>query len=223
MVSSPKLAKEVLSTYDLTFADRPHNITAKVVVYHSTDIIFSPYDDYWRQLRKLCTKELLSPKKVKSFQSLREEESWNLVQDIRSSMSGRPINLSHIVFSRVALIVSSAAFGKGVNDPTEFTDLIKKISMEMGGFDVADIFPSRKIIRNLSGKKARLAKLHNAVENVVNKIFAETQSNQSNTSEESLLDVLLRLKDGIEFPLTLDNIKAIILVNLSLALFIFPL
>ncbi|KAL7597743.1 hypothetical protein Lser_V15G22507 [Lactuca serriola] len=211
VVSSPKLAKEVLTAYDLTFADRPHNLTAEVVVYHSTDIIFSPYGEYWRQLRRLCTTELLSVKKVKSFRSLREEESWYLVQDIRSSGSERPINLSYIIFSRMAVIISRAAFGKGLKDPTEFIDLIKRIVTEMGGFDVADIFPSKTFIHHLSGKRSSLAKIHNRVENVVNKILAESLSNRSNTSEESLLDILLRLKDGNEFPLTIDNVKAVIL------------
>ncbi|KAI3690638.1 hypothetical protein L2E82_48794 [Cichorium intybus] len=211
VVSSPKLAQEVLTNHDLTFADRPINLTAEVVVYHSSDIVFSPYGEYWRQLRKLCTLELLSAKKVKSFQSLREDECWNLVQEIRSSGSGRPINISRRVFGTIALIVSKAAFGKGVKDLTEFTDLIKKILTEMGGFDMSDVFPSKTFIHHLSGKKARLAKIHNNVDNILNKIFSETLKNRSNTSEESLLDILLRLKDNSEFPLTVDNIKAVLL------------
>ncbi|CAH1427677.1 unnamed protein product [Lactuca virosa] len=211
VVSSPKLAKEVLTNYDLTFADRPENLTAEVVVYHSTDIVFSPYGEYWRQLRKLCTIELLSAKKVKSFHSLREEECWNLVQDIQSSGPGRPIDLSHRIFSRIALIVSRAAFGEGLKDPILFSDLMRKTLTEMGGFDVADIFPSKKFIHHLSGKRARLAKIRKAVENIVNKVFSETLKKQCNTSHESFLDILLRVKDNTEFPLTIDNIKAVLL------------
>ncbi|KAI3690622.1 hypothetical protein L2E82_48763 [Cichorium intybus] len=211
VVSCPKLAKQVFTTYDLTFSDRAENFTAEVVAYHRTDIVFSPYGEYWRQLRKLCTLELLSAKRVKSFQSLREEECWNFVQDIRSSGSGTPINVSHCIYSRTGIVVSRAAFGKGLKDTTEFTGITKKMFTELGGFDVIDIFPSKKYIHLLSSKRARVAKLRNAYENVVSKIFAENLSNRSNTSEESLLDVLLRLKDGTEFPLTVDNVKAVIL------------
>ncbi|KAI3505782.1 hypothetical protein L1887_28028 [Cichorium endivia] len=211
VVSSPKLAQEVFTNHDLTFADRPINLTADVVSYHCSDIIFSPYGEYWRKLRKLCTVELLSAKKVKSFQSLREEECWNLVQEIRSSESGRPINISGRVFGTTAVIVSKAAFGKGLKDLTEFTDLIKKISTEMGGFDVSSVFPSKTFIHHLSGKRARLAKIHNNIDNKLNEIFSEALKNRSNPSEECLLDILLRLKDDSEFPLTLDNIKAVLL------------
>ncbi|KAI3505779.1 hypothetical protein L1887_28021 [Cichorium endivia] len=131
-------------------------------------------------------------------------------EEIRSSGSGRRINVSHCIYSRVAIIISRAAFGKRLKDTTEFTSITKKMFIEMGGFDLIDIFPSKKFIHLLSSKRTRLAKLHNAYENVVSKIFAESLSNSSNTSEESLLDILLRLKDGTEFPLTADNVKAII-------------
>ncbi|KAI3505781.1 hypothetical protein L1887_28024 [Cichorium endivia] len=111
----------------------------------------------------------------------------------------------------IAVIVSKAAFGKGLNDVTEFTDLIKKVLKEMGGFDVSDVFPSKTFIHHLSGKRVRLAKIHNNLDNILNKIFSEAQKNRSNTSEESLLDILLRLKHDPEFPLTVDNIKAVLL------------
>ncbi|CAI9284657.1 unnamed protein product [Lactuca saligna] len=55
----------------------------------ATDIIFSPYGEYWRQLRRLCTMELLSAKKVKSFPSLREEESWMCLELVRTLLNGK--------------------------------------------------------------------------------------------------------------------------------------
>nr|GEW18684.1 amorpha-4,11-diene C-12 oxidase [Tanacetum cinerariifolium] len=174
VVSSPKWAKEILTTYDITFANRPETLTGEIVAYHNTDIVLAPYGEYWRQLRKLCTLELLSVKKVKSFQSLREEECWNLVQEIKASGSGRPVNLSENIFKLIATILSRAAFGKGIRDQKEFTEIVKEILRQTGGFDVADIFPSKKFLHHLSGKRARL-------------------------------------KDSAEFPLTADNVKAIIL------------
>lgn len=53
---------------------------------------FAPYGNYWRQLRKLCISELLSPKRVQSFRRIREEETDQLVLSI-SSTSGL-INLT---------------------------------------------------------------------------------------------------------------------------------
>ncbi|CAI9299075.1 germacrene A hydroxylase [Lactuca sativa] len=211
VVSSPKWAKEILTTYDITFANRPETLTGEIIAYHNTDIVLAPYGEYWRQLRKLCTLELLSVKKVKSFQSIREEECWNLVKEVKESGSGKPINLSESIFKMIATILSRAAFGKGIKDQREFTEIVKEILRQTGGFDVADIFPSKKFLHHLSGKRARLTSIHKKLDNLINNIVAEHHVSTSSKANETLLDVLLRLKDSAEFPLTADNVKAIIL------------
>nr|BAM68816.1 putative cytochrome P450 monooxygenase CYP71AV1 [Artemisia schmidtiana] len=211
VVSSPKWAKEILTTHDITFATRPDTLTGEIIAYHNTDIIFAPYGEYWRQVRKLCTLELLSAKKVKSYKSLREEECWNLVQEIKASGSGRPVNLSENIFKLIATILCRAAFGKGIKDQKAFTENMKEMSKETGGFDVADIFPSKKFLHHLSGKRARLTSIHKKLDNVINNVVAEHTVKASSKTEETLLDVLLRLKDSAEFQLTADNVKAIIM------------
>nr|BAM68818.1 putative cytochrome P450 monooxygenase CYP71AV1 [Artemisia chamaemelifolia] len=211
VVSSPKWAKEILTTYDIIFANRPETLTGEIVVYHNTDIVLAPYGEYWRQLRKLCTLELLSAKKVKSYQSLREEECWNLVQEIKASGSGIPVNLSENIFKLVATILSRAVFGKRIKDHKEFTELVEEMLKELGGFDVADIFPSKKFLHHISGKRSRLTSIHKKLDNLINNLVAEHTVKASSTTKETLLDVLLRLKDSVEFPLTADNVKAIIL------------
>ncbi|XP_076914296.1 germacrene A hydroxylase [Bidens hawaiensis] len=210
VVSSPKWAKEILTTYDIPFANRPETLTGEIIAYHNTDIVLAPYGEYWRQLRKLCTLELLSVKKVKSFQSLREEECWNLVQEIKDSGSGTMFNLTEGIFKVIATVMSRAAFGRGIKDQKEFTEIVKEILRETGGFDVADIFPSKKFLHHLSGKRVRLTSIHNKLSSLINNLISE-HANNVGKSNETLLDVLLRLKDSEEFPLTIDNIKAVIL------------
>ncbi|KAK7387679.1 hypothetical protein VNO78_22469 [Psophocarpus tetragonolobus] len=68
VVSSPDMAKEIMKTYDLNFV----LLCSQILVYGSTDIAFAPYGDYWRQLRKICTLELLSAKRVHSFSFIRD-------------------------------------------------------------------------------------------------------------------------------------------------------
>ncbi|CAN1836360.1 Desmethyl-deoxy-podophyllotoxin synthase [Linum perenne] len=67
IVSSPELAKEFLHTNDLNFATRPYLPSAYTILYQGRDIAFGPYTEYWRQMRKICAQELLSPKRVKSL------------------------------------------------------------------------------------------------------------------------------------------------------------
>ncbi|GAY47671.1 hypothetical protein CUMW_106100 [Citrus unshiu] len=80
VVSSQEIAKEVLKTHDLVFAQRPLLVSAKFTSYDYTNIGLAPYGSYWRQLRRICTMELLSTKRVQSFRSIREEEVSNLIK-----------------------------------------------------------------------------------------------------------------------------------------------
>ncbi|KAF5741599.1 hypothetical protein HS088_TW10G00603 [Tripterygium wilfordii] len=74
VVSSAEYAKEVMKTHDVVFASRPQIHSLRVMTYGYKNISFSPYGGYWRQLRRICAQELLSVKRVQSYQSIREQE-----------------------------------------------------------------------------------------------------------------------------------------------------
>lgn len=48
VVSSSKLAKEVLKTQDLVFCSRPSLIGQQKLSYNGHDLGFAPYNDYWK-------------------------------------------------------------------------------------------------------------------------------------------------------------------------------
>lgn len=74
VVSSPEMAKHFLKTHDLVFASRPATAAGKYLVYNFKNVALAPYGDYWRQMRKICVLELLTSRRIESFQSVREEE-----------------------------------------------------------------------------------------------------------------------------------------------------
>ncbi|XP_057416883.1 cytochrome P450 71D8-like [Lotus japonicus] len=211
VVSSPDMAKEIMHTHDLTFAQRPELLCSKILVYDSGDIIFAPYGDYWRQMRKLCKIELLSAKRVQSFSFIREGEVAKLIESIKlSASSGSPINLTKKTFSLISTFVSRAVFGKKSECEDELISLLKKGVELSGGFDIADLFPSRKGIHFITGMKSKLEHMHKELDKILENIINEHQSNQD--KGETLVDVLLGIQqnEDLEFPITNDNIKAVI-------------
>ncbi|KAM7501065.1 hypothetical protein LguiA_025479 [Lonicera macranthoides] len=220
VISSPRVAKEVLKRHDLAFADRPGLLATEIVMYNNTDIAFAPYGDYWRQMRKMCTLELLTVKKVRSFAFIREEEVWRLLESIKSSSSSRsPINLREKITSLTSSIVSRAAFGSRCKDQDAMIKVIEVAISLGGGFDVADLFPSVKILHVISGTKPKLEKLHREMDQILNNIIDDHRNKLASPKKgeeddyEDLLDILLRLKESgnLEFPITANNIKAVIL------------
>ncbi|KAK5844917.1 hypothetical protein PVK06_001063 [Gossypium arboreum] len=93
VVSSPETAREVMKTHDTNFANRPFLLVAEIILYNFSDIGFAPYGGHWRQLRKVCTLELLSTKREQSFRSIREEQISSLKEFVEALGSFSIIDL----------------------------------------------------------------------------------------------------------------------------------
>ncbi|KAK8468531.1 hypothetical protein PHAVU_006G054500 [Phaseolus vulgaris] len=217
VISTPECAKEVMKTHDINFATRPKLPTVDVFSYNCTDIAFSPYGYYWRQLRKICTLELLSLKRVNSFQPIREDELSNLVKWIDSE-KGSPINLTQALLSSIYTIISRSAFGKKYKDQENFITVVKKSMKVAGGFDIGDLFPSATWLQHVTGMRPELERLHQQTDHIMENIINEHKEAKSKAKDherepEDLVDVLIQYEDGSkqDFSLTRTNIKAIIL------------
>nr|AZI95575.1 putative germacrene A oxidase [Cichorium endivia] len=217
VVSSPETAKEVMKTHDVNFADRPYLFASSVICNGATNLTFAPYGDYWRRVRKICSMELLSPMRVQSFTSTREQEVSNFIKSI-SQHVGSPVDLSERIFSLTYGITARVAFGKKCKDQESFIALVKEASAAAAGFNVSDLYPSSTILPLLTGFKAKLEKIRERFEDIIDNIIEEHQAKKVDNNvdadvDEDLVDVLLRFQENgdAEFPLSIANIKAVIL------------
>lgn len=223
VVSSSNLAKEVMKTHDVVFANRPKLLSPQILAYGFKDIVFSPYGDYWRQMRKICVLELLSAKRVQSFSYIREDEAKKFIQSIKLC-AGSPINLTSRVFSVINSIISRAAFGDKSEHQEEFVILIRKAIAISGGLELDDLFPSMKILHMLTGMRAKFEKIHKSVDQILDNVVRNHQEKGSKGKEdikneaerEDLVDVLLRVQQSgsLDVQLTINNIKAVIWVSI---------
>ncbi|KAF5936519.1 hypothetical protein HYC85_027648 [Camellia sinensis] len=201
VVSSPRQAKMVMTTHDLALANRPRLLVAETLLYCS-DIGFSPYGGYLRQMRKICTEELLSASKVRYFRGIRENEVSDLIEYVKLS-SGVPVNLSEKLHDLTR---------KKCRDQEVLMELMKDTTSLAGGFDLADLLPSIKLLHVVSGMKPKLMKMHKKIDDVLESIITERRmasTEESEQREEDLLDVLLRLEKtgGLQFPITDETLK----------------
>lgn len=224
VVSSPEYAKEVTTTHDLIFASRPHVPAAKILSYNYTDIAFAPYGPYWRQLRKICVMELLSPKRVQSFRPVREDEVSNLINWI-ASKAGSEINLTEKIFILMCTITSRAAFGNKTKDIELFQVVIAEATKMFAGSNIADMFPSITFLQSVTGLKAKIERMHQKTDRILTNIIDEHKVRRASGKSqkvEDLVDVLLNLQESgnLESPMTGENVKAVIMVSV---LFFFSL
>ncbi|XP_058782208.1 cytochrome P450 71D10-like [Vicia villosa] len=216
VVSSPEIAKQIMKTHDTKFSNRPHLVAADIITYGTKGITFSPYGSYWRQMRKICTFELLTPKRVESFRSIREHEVSNIMEKIRLN-EGSSINLTKKIGLFSYGLTSRIALGAKSEDQEAFMVAMKDVLKLIGGFSVADLFPSFKVLHGLTGIRTKSEKVHREIDRILEKILGyhkvdtilETKVINEKDGED-LVGVLLRLQkeNNLEHPLSDSVIKA---------------
>ncbi|KAL3728852.1 hypothetical protein ACJRO7_033439 [Eucalyptus globulus] len=223
VISSADMVKEILGKNELAFAQRPEIAAVEVMSYENSSFVFSPYGEYWKEMRKICMLELLSMKRVLSFRSIREEECWNMIKTIQSSQ-GKPANLSKIVLNLINDVTSRAAFGEKCKYRDEFLSFLEEVTLLAGGFELPDLFPSIWFLRYLSRMKPALERLHKKIDVILDHIVAEHEeklkgnggNNEEKNAREDLVDVLLNLQKSSE---TNYFIKPHVIKNIVMELF----
>ena len=107
---------------------------------------------------------------------------------------------------------------------------VEEASIIVGGFNLDDLYPSKKLLQVISPMRAKSEKfvkiIDNALENNINEHMPDSETKGSSGDGEQeiedLVDVLLRVqKSGsLEIPITTDHIKAVISVSIYLIDFV---
>ncbi|KAK9062092.1 hypothetical protein SSX86_019277 [Deinandra increscens subsp. villosa] len=215
IISSPALAKQALKTHDLALATRPTSLASRILFYNNTNIAFTPYGDYWRQLRKICSLQLLSAKKVRSFGPILRNEFEGFVKLLSE---GEAINVHEKVSEMVNNVVCVSSFGDNCRQRRELLEIVDRFGKELSGFYLADLFPDYEFVSVILGRKSRLLKLRRSFDEILDEILEDRRRRGSDgdgdgevSDDEDILEVLLRIKEegGFGFAFTNDNIKAI--------------
>ncbi|XP_059657764.1 tryptamine 5-hydroxylase-like [Cornus florida] len=217
VISSAQLARLVLRNHDQVFGTRPRDlVAAKYLSFGCTDITFSPSGPYWRQARKICAAELLSQKRVNSFELVRDEEVNRLVSTVLTR-SGSEVDMRELLFTLSNNTVCRVAFGKPLIDDSErknheLMDMLTETQALLAGFFMGDLFPKWDWVNSVSGLKRRLKNNMDDLSRVVDEIVKEHVKKRE-TSKKDFVDVLLckqKEDDDLEVPITDDGIKAIL-------------
>ncbi|KAF7028041.1 hypothetical protein CFC21_040019 [Triticum aestivum] len=225
VATSPDAAREIIKTHDVAFASRPLSPTMHLFLRGSEGLVFAPYGDGWRQLRKICTLELLSNRRVHSFRAVRAEVLGRLLRSVASSASASAsVNLTRGLASFVADSSLQAMVGRLRSDDrdTLFTLLREGLKI-VPGMTLPDLFPSSRLAMLLSRVPARIDHRNKRMAAFMDSVIQQHRDKKRSAAcadggeehAEDLLDVLLRLQDDMDsqYPFTTENIKLVIIVS----------
>ncbi|GFP92123.1 cytochrome p450 cyp736a12 [Phtheirospermum japonicum] len=219
IVSSPAISELILKTHDLVFASRPGSQANKHVGYGQRNLIFGKYGPYWRDMRKLCTLELLSNLRISQFQAMRRAELGILVSSLkRAANNGETVDLSARISGLSGDMNCLMIFGKKYADSDlderGFKGVIAE-TMEIGAkFNLADYFPYIEVL-DLQGMNRRMKELSRIFDGFLEKIIDEHVQNKKagkNDGTEDFVDTMMSIMESGEAGFEFDrrNVKAVL-------------
>ncbi|XP_040384353.1 ent-isokaurene C2/C3-hydroxylase-like [Oryza brachyantha] len=222
VVSSPEAAEEVLKNQDIRFADRFVSATIEMLTFGGNDLAFARYGERWRVLKKLCTQELLTAARVRSFRRIREEEAARLVRDLAASAAaGEAVDLGDRIAKLVNDIMVRCCVGGRTRYRDEFLDALRTALDQTTWLTFADIFPSSKLAQTLGTAPRKALACRKRMERILEQIIQERMETMDNGGDgveatpprsECFLDVLLRFQKEGETPIPITSELIVVLL-----------
>ncbi|TKY63160.1 cytochrome P450 family 71 protein [Spatholobus suberectus] len=211
VVSSPKLAKEVMKTHDHEICGRPSLTSSMKFSYNGLDMAFSPYRDYWRHTKKFSIIHFLSLKRVLTFSSIRKHEVTLLMEKITKHAScSKVTNLHESLTCLTSAIVCRTALGRRHEEEgierSMFHGLLKEAQELMISNFYTDYIPFvGRVVDKLNGLMGRLEKLFKEWDGFYQNVIDEhlDPERKKLADEEDLIDAFLQLKNDRSFSMDL--------------------
>lgn len=205
ITSEPETAKELLNSS--AFADRPVKESAYELLFHRA-MGFAPFGDYWRELRRISSTHLFSPKRISGFRESRQKIGQNIVGEIKNAMEGSgEVQIKKILHFGSLNNVMSSVFGKTYNfsdsnlkESNELEHLVSEGYELLGIFNWSDHFLGMRWL-DLQGVRKRCRSLVGKVNVFVGKIINDHKSKSSlhenqkrSINDGDFVDVLLGIQ-----------------------------
>ncbi|CAH8276801.1 unnamed protein product [Arabidopsis lyrata] len=219
VISSAELAKELLKTQDVNFADRPPHRGHEFISYGRRDMALNHYTPYYREIRKMGMNHLFSPTRVATFKHVREEEARRMMDKInKAADKSEVVDISELMLTFTNSVVCRQAFGKKYNEDGEemkrFIKILYGTQSVLGKIFFSDFFPYCGFLDDLSGLTAYMKECFERQDTYIQEVVNETLDPKRVKPEtESMIDLLMEIFKEQPFAseFTVDNVKAVIL------------
>ncbi|KAH0997259.1 hypothetical protein GBA52_021123 [Prunus armeniaca] len=206
VVSSPDLAKEFLSTHELSFISRAQSLAIESMTYNAS-LAFAPYGPYWKFIKKLTVNELLGNRSINNLVSIRTQEYLRLLRFLaKKAESGEAVNLTeefpklwiNVILQMIVGNRGLSAKGRAVL-VEEAGLVVRQATRLFGEVSLCDFFWVCKKL-DLGGFVKRIEETHRRLDVLVEKVIREREElrKKERMEEEEVKDFLDTLLDMLE-------------------------
>ncbi|KAK6918471.1 Cytochrome P450 [Dillenia turbinata] len=216
--SSSDVAEEVLKKHDKNFANRTIFDAAHALDHHKRSIAWQPADAHWRFLRKICSTEIFTVKRLEASQGLRQRKVQELLDHVlECSQTGRAVHIAQAGFTTSLNFISNTIFSMDLAHydskmSHEFMGLVRGLFEVIVKPNLADYFP---ILRFLDPQGIRrqvefyMEKLMAILNDIVNK-RVESDGHGDN---DDMLNTLIKLHRENESEFSRKDLNVLLLFH----------
>lgn len=218
---SPDAAQAFLKTLDHNFLNRPRISGATHLGYNAQDLVFANYGPKWKLLRKLTYQHMLGGKALNDWAHVRTREIKHVLRAMNEcATKGELVEVSDLLSCAITNMVSQVVLSRRIfsnkgSESKEFKDMVVEF-MTISGVNIGDFVPCIAWM-DLHGVVGKMKRLHKRFDVFLIKIIEEhVKSSHERKGNPDFLDIVMANgEDPNGERLTLCNIKALLLVNVS--------
>ncbi|XP_057832661.2 cytochrome P450 81Q32 [Cryptomeria japonica] len=199
VISSSALAKECLTVNDKSFASRPSLAQGQYLGYNNYIMGWAPYGRYWRNARKICVLEILTPKRIQDFGTKRRQEIYQAVNSLFQQAQLQSIVNMRSVLARLTfnilmtMIIDEKYFGEESGISVDLIiHLIEEFFVLNGVINIGDYIPWLKWF-DLQGYEKAMKNVHKNLDLYMQRIVEKHREKGLKDEEEmdDFIDVLI--------------------------------
>ncbi|CAI9775429.1 unnamed protein product [Fraxinus pennsylvanica] len=210
VVSSPSSAEECLHKNDIIFANRPNLIAGKHIGNDYTTVVWSPYGDHWRNLRKISSIELLSTHRLEMLQSVRTDEIKDMIKtlhrysDARQTVDMKTAFYDMMMNVMMRMIAGKKYYGENVEDikmAKRFREIVHDTPRIVGATRIQDFLPVLRWL-GAGGAEKRLVMLQKKRDMFMQELVEQCKKGMVSTAagevgrkDNTMIEVLLKLQE----------------------------
>ncbi|GFP81801.1 cytochrome p450 93a3 [Phtheirospermum japonicum] len=216
VITSPDLIKQVVRDHDTVFANHDPTV-AGLVATGGLDILNSPYGPYWRSLRKLFVREMMSNSSLEASYALRKGEVRRAVGNVRRRV-GSAVDVGELIFVTELNVILSLLWGGTIRGDderdrmgAEFREKVEKFVELLGKANVSDVFPILARF-DLQGVAKEMRGVLPSVDEILDSVIRvrfEGEQDAAGRRGKDFVQILLDLKE--EQAMDLTRIKALLM------------
>ncbi|KAL1354642.1 isoflavone 2'-hydroxylase [Arachis hypogaea] len=220
VVSSASLAEECFTKNDIVLANRFRSAKTKHLTYNNTVVITSPYGDHWRNLRRICSLEILSTQRLNSFTGIRRDETARLVRSLSEGLCEGftrvevRSKLTELTFNTIMRMVSGKRYygeecdGTSAEEAKKFRDVMDDMAKFGLSSNLGDFVPVVRLF-DFSGDNRKLQIIGEKMDALFQGLIDEHRSKKE--SSNTMIDHLLSFQESQPEYYTDQIIKGLIM------------